>query len=108
MPPPFLFIGENASPHYTVTFSVLLQSKNIERMDRKVPGSKFNRARVGHHSLETIGNSSPVIINDSGAVIGATREMDSYLSIAYLQPRTQQGQMITVACSTLRCHHIHY
>ncbi|GFW13891.1 transposable element Tcb2 transposase [Trichonephila clavipes] len=71
----FLFMDDNAPCHRTVAAEQLLESEDIERMDRPAR-SQSHRACMGF-SRQTLGSSYLTTSNDSGASIGAARRMGS-------------------------------
>ncbi|GFS97933.1 transposable element Tc3 transposase [Trichonephila clavipes] len=74
----FLFMDDNAPCHRTVAAEQLLESEDIERMDR----SQSHRAYMGF-SRQTLGSSYLTTSNDSAASIGAARRMGSNASTTH-------------------------
>ncbi|GFV32582.1 transposable element Tcb1 transposase [Trichonephila clavipes] len=81
----FLFMDDNVTCHRTVAAEQLVENENIERMDwpaREISGSQSHRARMGL-SRQTLGSSYLTTSNDSGASIGAARQMGSNASTTH-------------------------
>ncbi|GFW17108.1 uncharacterized protein TNCV_2762321 [Trichonephila clavipes] len=72
----FLFMDDNAPCHRTVSAEQLLESEDIERMDCR------HDLRISIRRL-TLGISYLTTSNDSGASIGAARQMGSNASTTH-------------------------